>query len=253
MRRIAVLCGLAVVLSLILTWELAAPAPDANLPPRRETASPESASHPTPSSLPESSSRSSSRPMPSSGTAMSEPGARPGSGLDKAPPGAFEAEALLDMTASISGRPLFNPARRPPPGKPAVPSGSAPADALPRLTGVIVGPAGGRAIFAGGSGKSRTAAAGDNIGGGFRIRSIEPGRVTLLGPEGPRVLRPAYGTSPRTDARKDAAADVQRDAQRDAGADAGTDGGTDGGANARADGRANGGTETGVPIRGGRQ
>jgi hypothetical protein len=163
MRGIAGLCGLAVTLALCLTWELTAPEPAPDTSASRMVASSPSLSR----------------------TTMTKPGTEP-----------YEGKALIDVAASITERPLFNPTRRPPAGPAPVATGTAPGDVLPRLTGVIVGPGGGRAIFAGIDGKPRTAAEGDTVGE-FKIRSIGPGLVTLSGPEGPRVMRPTYVAMPR--------------------------------------------------------
>jgi hypothetical protein len=56
---------------------------------------------------------------------------------------------------------------------------------------VVVGPTGSRAIFAGADGKSRAAAEGDAVGA-FTVQAIGPGRVTLSGSDGDRVLRPTH-------------------------------------------------------------
>ncbi len=117
-------------------------------------------------------------------------------GADKSSPREFDAEALADIASSITGRPLFSPTRRPSSNGSDKSPGLAvgPAE-VPRLTGVIVGPAGGWAIFAGADGKSHAAAIGDAIGA-FKVRAIGPGVVTLSGSEGDRVLRPTYVTPP---------------------------------------------------------
>jgi hypothetical protein len=155
MRRLAALCCLAAVLGLLLTWEVVAP---------DDHGAVEAAA----------------------------PAASPGRAGERRPaPQAFDAEALADIATSVTRRPLFSPTRRPP-SSPAKSVGPAPGrDEVPRLTGVIVGPSGGWAIFAGADGKSHAAATGDAVGA-FRVRSIGPGVVTLTGSEGDRVLRPAY-------------------------------------------------------------
>jgi hypothetical protein len=102
-----------------------------------------------------------------------------------------DPEALASVAASVIARPLFTPGRRLA-GEPVKSAGSAAGqDGLPRLTGIIVGPSGAWAIFAGADGKSRAASEGDSLGA-FTVRSIDPGQVTLSGPEGERVLRPAF-------------------------------------------------------------
>lgn len=120
------------------------------------------------------------------------PAAMAGSG--DTPAREFDAAALADVAASVAGRPLFSPGRRPSDRPASTATVDASRDGLPRLTGVIVGPSGGRAIFAGADGKSRTAAEGDAIGT-FKVQTIGPGLVTLSGSEGDRVLRPTYITT----------------------------------------------------------
>ena len=90
---------------------------------------------------------------------------------------------------TLLARPLFSPGRRPP----RVADGGARTPGLPRLTGVVVAPDGRRAIFAGG----KVLAEGAMLGR-YRIAAIEVGRVTLQGPEGPEVLRPAFAGGART-------------------------------------------------------
>ena len=87
-------------------------------------------------------------------------------------------------------RPLFNQNRRRPADNP-VAAVSAPYS-LPRLTGVIVGPAGGFAIFAGAaSGKPTIVRPGDRLGPAV-VETIATGQVHLRGPNGLVVLRPAF-------------------------------------------------------------
>lgn len=87
-------------------------------------------------------------------------------------------------------RPLFSQNRRPLADN-AVAAVSAPYT-LPRLTGVIVGPDGGSAIFAGAaSGKPMIVRPGDRLGPAV-IETIETGQVNLRGPNGLVVLRPVF-------------------------------------------------------------
>lgn len=116
-----------------------------------------------------------------------------GSGKTSSP--AAGTAALTGIAASITERPLFSPTRRPAAASASVAGGSVAPDTVPRLTGVIVGPSGGWAIFAGEDGKSHAAAAGDVIGA-FKVRAIDPGVVTLTGSEGDRVLHPTYVSPP---------------------------------------------------------
>jgi hypothetical protein len=104
-----------------------------------------------------------------------------------------EPYSLTEFGRAVLERPLFSPTRRLAPPHEVLPSGHA-AD-MPRLAGVIIGPAGGRAIFDDGSGRPRVARQGDRIGR-FKVGSITPGQVSLLSSEGERVLRPKYINQP---------------------------------------------------------
>jgi hypothetical protein len=93
-------------------------------------------------------------------------------------------------------RPLFAPGRRPP-APPEQRRTAAAAFVLPRLTGVMVGPTDRTAIFAGAAGgKPLVTREGSRIGDDM-IDMIEPGRVTVTGPEGSRVLLPSFDAAPR--------------------------------------------------------
>ncbi len=95
---------------------------------------------------------------------------------------------VRDWTATILARPLFSQSRRP---AATVTSGPQ----RPRLAGIVVGPAGRRAIFAGsGDARGVVAAAGQQAGA-WRVVSIDADSVRVLGPEGPRVLRPSRDDS----------------------------------------------------------
>jgi len=161
MTRMMVLGGLLATLCLVLVWELAAPADN----PAAPGAVPVS---PTPAA-----------DAGNGKTSAAEPG----------------AATLAGVAASITERPLFSPTRRPATVTASVAGGPAASDTVPRLTGVIVGPSGGWAIFAGADGKSHAAGAGDVIGA-FKVRTIDPGAVTLTGSEGDRVLHPTYANPP---------------------------------------------------------
>ena len=160
MKRFAALAGLATSLMLILRWELTV----TDAPPPLPT-----------------------RP----GVIESRAAATPG----------FTMEGLADIAGSITERPLFSPDRRPAARSEPVAAASADPvrkdNGLPRLTGVIVGPTGKWAIFAGADGKSQKTAQGDSIGG-FTVRTIAPGLVTLSGSDGIRVLKPVH--APAADA-----------------------------------------------------
>jgi len=97
---------------------------------------------------------------------------------------------LTRLAATILARPLFSPGRRPPAVAAAGPG--APAESLPRISGVFVTPAGRRVIFATlKDGKPLVVAEGGHVGA-FTVQSIRAGQVTVHGPEGDRVLSPAF-------------------------------------------------------------
>ena len=162
MRRAVALCCLIAVLGLVLSWELATPE---------------------------------DRAAPADPASVAGPSKATRTTADKSAPREFDAEALADIAASVTARPLFSPTRRPSSRSDKAVGSAAAREELPRLTGVIVGPSGGWAIFAGADGKSHAAAAGDAIGA-FKVRAIGPGVVTLTGSEGDRVLRPSYVNPP---------------------------------------------------------
>lgn len=99
---------------------------------------------------------------------------------------------VRSWVATILARPLFSRDRRP---ASAAAGPVLVADRLPRLTGITVSPAGRHAIFAGSGGKPVVASPGDRLGG-FTVRTIEPGQVTVTGPGGSRVLRPSFSEAP---------------------------------------------------------
>jgi hypothetical protein len=99
---------------------------------------------------------------------------------------------LTDLTATVLARPLFSPDRRLAPPGPAVAVVET-IEEPPRLAAVIVGPSGGLAIFEDASGRPHVAAEGDSLGH-FKVGAIAPGQVSLITPEGERVLRPKYAS-----------------------------------------------------------
>lgn len=105
---------------------------------------------------------------------------------------AADADDAGRRVAEVLARPLFSPGRRP---AAQVAGPAAAAAALPRMTGVIVMPAGRRAIFANGAGKAVVVMEGGRIGA-YAVQSIEAGRVTLAGPDGKRVVAPAFDPKP---------------------------------------------------------
>ena len=93
--------------------------------------------------------------------------------------------ALGALAASILERPLFSPSRRP--GQLSVA-----ATEVPRLAGIIIGPTGAKAIFAGaGDGRAIVAGTGAQAGP-YLIRSIGMKGVSVIGPNGPELLHPDY-------------------------------------------------------------
>ncbi len=88
------------------------------------------------------------------------------------------------------GPPAVQP--RPPPGC-RRPAAAAPTAALPRLTGTILHGSDRSVIFAPiGGGKPVVAHEGTEVGG-YKVQAIQAGSVTMSGPDGVHVLRPAFG------------------------------------------------------------
>ena len=112
---------------------------------------------------------------------------RPEATVSQAATAVMEERTDVQVTAVLA-RPLFDPRRRPPMAGSAV----SPTAGLPRLTGVIVGTFGRRAIFAGPpGGRSLVVQEGEQIEA-YVVQSIGPGETVVLGPEGRRVLHPAF-------------------------------------------------------------
>ena len=101
-----------------------------------------------------------------------------------------QPEAMLDQWSStILERPLFSPSRRP--NAAAVAAATAP----PRLAGIILGPSGDHAIFAG-SGDARAVLAGVGAQvGPYLIRTINATGVDVTGPKGDEHLLPHYDSN----------------------------------------------------------
>lgn len=123
------------------------------------------------------------------------------------PPGAAAAPSADparrgQWVATMLARPLFAANRRP---RAPLASESAPPPppALPRVAGTMITAEGKRVIFAGvGEGRPTVVGEGGELNG-FRVQSIEPGRVTVIGPGGSRTLltsfdpnRPALSAPP---------------------------------------------------------
>lgn len=108
---------------------------------------------------------------------------------------AARADFSPQWVSTILDRPLFSPTRRPPRG--AAASASA-GGGLPRLSGVMVSGSQTRAIFAGAAG-TKTVIAGEGARiGAYVVQSIGAGQVTLVGPDGPLVVRPAFDAAARS-------------------------------------------------------
>ena len=71
-----------------------------------------------------------------------------------------------------------------------------PAAALPRVAGILVSGSSKRVIFAAPGGERPVIVAEGGSVNGFRVQSIEPGRVTVIGPDGPRALLPSFDPNP---------------------------------------------------------
>jgi hypothetical protein len=85
--------------------------------------------------------------------------------------------------ADVLARPLFSRDRKPtPPASKA--GGSQTLAALPRLTGVVLGPFGRTAIFAGTDGAKAVVVNEGKTVGPYTVQSIRPGGVTVDGPQG---------------------------------------------------------------------
>lgn len=103
---------------------------------------------------------------------------------------AASAAALEDAARIILDRPVFSPSRRP--GVVAAPASTE----LPRLAGVIVGPDGARAIFAGADNSRAIVARAGGHAGPYLIRSVGLNGVSVIGPNGPQLLHPTYDHDP---------------------------------------------------------
>ena len=85
-------------------------------------------------------------------------------------------------------RPLFSPDRRP-----AAQVGADTDGTLPRLSAIIITGGGKSAVFAADGQKPQVVAEGGEIDG-YRLQSIGPDSVEMLGPDGTITLRPQFST-----------------------------------------------------------
>jgi general secretion pathway protein N len=106
-------------------------------------------------------------------------------------PGAADAAALVGQrVATILARPLFSPDRRP-----IGASGEA-EPGLARLTGIMLTAGGKAAIFAGPSdGQPVVVSEGGHLGR-YELAAIDADGVTVIGPDGQRVLHPTFDPKP---------------------------------------------------------
>jgi hypothetical protein len=103
-----------------------------------------------------------------------------------------EAKDTGESADTVLGRPLFTVGRRPP--KSSGGGHQANTSGLPRLAGIMITPAGKRAIFAPDGGKPLVLTEGAALDDAT-IRSIQRDRVVVNGPKGELVLWPTYDRS----------------------------------------------------------
>ncbi|MGI4938981.1 MAG: hypothetical protein ACRYHQ_00180 [Janthinobacterium lividum] len=102
------------------------------------------------------------------------------------PPAAVDRAAEV---AKITGRPVFEPSRRRPVDGTAIVAAPV-VRTVPRVTGVVVSATDRSAIFAPpGAGAATVAREGGRVGE-YTVQTIAAGQVTLMGPDGPLLLRP---------------------------------------------------------------
>ncbi len=99
-------------------------------------------------------------------------------------PAAPAADLVRDWSGTALARPLFSRQRRPAATAVAGPR-------QPRLAGIVIGPSGARAIFAGdGSARGTVAGVGQQAGD-WKVLAIAADGVQVTGPGGSRTLRPS--------------------------------------------------------------
>jgi general secretion pathway protein N len=133
------------------------------------------------------------QPLPDDAPVRPARSAAGGMPMERQAPADAAADQVRRWAAASLARPLFNPDRRP--IAPAA-SGSDAAARLPRLSGIMITPAGRRAIFAPtGTGKPQVVVEGGTIGGNL-VQSITIGEVVLIGPDGRHSLHPTFDRTP---------------------------------------------------------
>jgi hypothetical protein len=102
---------------------------------------------------------------------------------------------VAEWTGTILARPLLNQDRRPVRPPATDDSGDAESFTLPRLSAIIIIGGAREAVFAAPGEKPQLVAEGGDIGP-YRLKTIAPDRVDMLGPNGPTTLRPQFVTAP---------------------------------------------------------
>ena len=115
--------------------------------------------------------------------------ASPGQARRPAPPAAIAsasptAALVTGWSRTALARPLFSRSRRPVTTAAAGPR-------QPRLAGIVVGPSGARAIFAGENDARGIVAGVGQQAGDWKVLAIATGSVQVSGPAGLRTLRPS--------------------------------------------------------------
>lgn len=129
-----------------------------------------------------------------------EPGGQPAPGEARklpAPaslPTSDGGQRRQDEVAMILARPVFSPSRRPKEDGPGPAPAAAPVTSLPRMSAILINGRTRSAIFDS-NGKPTVLGEGGKLGP-FTIQSIEPQQVTVIGPEGKRVVRTAFSNEP---------------------------------------------------------
>jgi hypothetical protein len=95
-----------------------------------------------------------------------------------------------DSLGRALARPLFSADRRPAVEREGASGAQTAPPEAPRLAGILVTAEGRHAIFAAGD-RSVVVSEGESIGG-FRITGISGEQVSIVGPQGTRILRPSF-------------------------------------------------------------